>query len=76
MSRMKLALGLFAGLGVVVWFTLQDVPLGVGSYRIGLRTATLVILGLFAFRTVMHGYRLKLEAAQSESEKMEAVRRE
>ncbi len=73
MSRMKMALGLFSGLGVVVWFTLEDVPLGVGSYRIGLRTATLVILGLLAFRTVMHGYRLKLEA---EGEKKEAVGRE
>ena len=67
---MQVALGLFAVLGGVVWFTLDDVPLGLGPVRIGLRTATLVILGLFAFRTWIHGYRLRLEAAaQALSEK-------
>ena len=62
MSRMHKALAVLLALGVGAWFTLDDVPLGVGNYRVGLRTATLVILGLFAFRVWLHGYRLKLEA--------------
>ncbi len=77
MSRMNKALMIFAALGAVAWFTLDEVPLGMGPVRISLRTATLVILGLFAFRTWLHGYRLRLEAAaQADASIKEAVGRE
>jgi hypothetical protein len=63
MSRMNKALGMLAALGVLAWFTLDDVPLHAGPMRFSLRSATLLILGLFAFRTWIHGKRLRLEEA-------------
>ena len=53
-QKLLLALTAYAALGFLAWQTLGDEPLQVGQYlHVGLRTLTLVILGLFAFRTLM-----------------------
>ena len=53
-QKFWLALTAYAALAFLAWKTLSDEPLEVGQYfHVGLRTLTLVILGLFAFRTLM-----------------------
>jgi hypothetical protein len=53
-QKLVLALTAYAAIGFLAWQTLGDEPLRVGQYfHVGLRTLTLVILGLFAFRTLM-----------------------
>jgi len=53
-QKLVLALTAYAALGFLAWQTLGDEPLEVGQYfHVGIRTLTLVILGLFAFRTLM-----------------------
>ena len=53
-QKLLLALTAYVALAFLAWQTLGDEPLRVGQYfHVGLRTLTLVILGLFAFRTLM-----------------------
>jgi hypothetical protein len=53
-QKLVLALTAYAALGFLAWQTLGDEPLQVGQYfHVGLRTLVFVILGLFAFRTLM-----------------------
>ena len=63
MSRLGIALGLYGILAALTWWLLDDVPITVGHFRIGMRVLTFLVLGLFVFRTLMHRYRQKLEAA-------------
>jgi hypothetical protein len=53
-QKLVLAFTAYAALAFLAWQTLGDEPLRVGQYfHVGLRTLVLVILGLFAFRTLM-----------------------
>jgi hypothetical protein len=53
-KRFYVALAIYAVLGLLVWVTMEDVPLPVGNGRIGIRSLTLMVLVLFAVRTVLH----------------------
>jgi hypothetical protein len=53
-KRFYVALAIYAALGLLIWVTMEDVPLPVGSGHIGIRSLTLIVLALFAVRTVLH----------------------
>jgi hypothetical protein len=59
---------LYAVFGVLAWTTLSDEPIRVLNGNVRLRTGTLLILGLFAFRTALHYWRIRIDE-QRESEK-------
>jgi hypothetical protein len=53
-KRFYVAMGIYAVLAVLVWATMADVPIPVGNGHLGIRTLTLLVLALFAVRTVLH----------------------
>ncbi|HEY2364325.1 MAG TPA: hypothetical protein VGK36_24625 [Candidatus Angelobacter sp.] len=53
-KRFYVALAIYAVLAVLVWVTMEDVPLPVGNGQLGIRSLTLIVLALFAVRTVLH----------------------
>jgi hypothetical protein len=58
----------FAVLGVLAWTTLSDDPIRVFNGNVRLRTGTLAILGLFAFRTALHYWRTRIEEERASAE--------
>jgi hypothetical protein len=60
-KKFVLALIAYAVLGVLAWSTLSDEPIRVFDSNVRLRTATLVILGLFAFRGALYFWRTRIE---------------
>jgi len=59
-----LALVAYAVLGVLAWTTLSDEPIRVFDTNVNLRSGTLVILGLFAFRAALYFWRTRIEEEQ------------
>jgi hypothetical protein len=53
-KRFYVALAIYVVLAVLVWVTMEDVPLPVGNGQVGIRSLTLIVLALFAVRTVLH----------------------
>jgi heme A synthase len=53
-KRFYVALAVYAVLGLLIWVTMEDVPLPVGSGHVGIRSLTLMVLAVFAVRTVLH----------------------
>ena len=53
-KRFYVALAIYAVLAVLIWVTMEDVPLPVGNSQVGIRSLTLIVLALFAVRTVLH----------------------
>ena len=53
-KRFYVALAIYAVLALLIWVTMEDVPLPVGNGQIGIRSLTLIVLALFAVRTVLH----------------------
>jgi hypothetical protein len=51
--RFKMALGLYAVLGALVWFTLDVAPVRVFGQPVSLRLLVLVVLAGFVLRTVI-----------------------
>ena len=52
--RFYVAIAIYAALGLLIWVTMEDVPLPVGNGQVGIRSLTLIVLALFAVRTVLH----------------------
>jgi heme A synthase len=53
-KRFYVALAIYAVLGILIWVIMEDVPLPVGSGHVGIRSLTLIVLAVFALRTVLH----------------------
>jgi hypothetical protein len=53
-KRFYVALAIYAVLGLLIWVTMEDVPLPVGSGHVGMRSLALMVLAVFAVRTVLH----------------------
>jgi hypothetical protein len=53
-KRFYVALAIYAVLAVLIWVTMEDVPLPVGNGQVGIRSLTLIVLAVFAARTVLH----------------------
>jgi hypothetical protein len=65
-KRFYVALAIYAVLGLLVWITMVDVPLPVGGGHIGIRSLTLIVLALFAVRTVLHWRAERIRGEQDE----------
>ena len=53
-KRFYVALAIYAALAVLIRVTMEDVPLPVGNGQVGIRSLTLIVLAVFALRTVLH----------------------
>ncbi|HEX4602664.1 MAG TPA: hypothetical protein VH724_01610 [Candidatus Angelobacter sp.] len=53
-KRFYVALTIYAVLGLLIWVTMEDVPLPVGGGHVGIRSLTLIVLAMFAVRTILH----------------------
>jgi hypothetical protein len=60
-KKFVLALVAYAVLGILAWTTLSDEPIQILNANIRLRTGTLLILGLFAFRAALYYWRTRIE---------------
>jgi hypothetical protein len=60
-KKFVLALAAYAVLGILAWFTLSDEPIRLLNANIKLRTGTLLVLGLFAFRAAIYFWRTRIE---------------
>ena len=60
-KKFVLALIASAMFGVLAWTTLSDEPIRVFNGLIRLRTGTLLILGLFVFRSALYFWRTRIE---------------
>jgi hypothetical protein len=60
-QKLLFALTAYVVLGALAWTTLSNEPIHAGVFRVELRTLTVVVLGLFAFRTLMGFWRRKID---------------
>ena len=60
-KKFVLALIAYAVLGVLAWTTLSDEPIRVFDWNVKLRSGTLLVLGLFAFRAALYFWRTRIE---------------
>ena len=60
-KKLGLALAAYAGLAALAWTTLSDDAVPVAGWNIRIRTVTLMVLGLFAFRSLMYFWRTQIE---------------
>ena len=67
-KRLYVALAIYAVLALLIWVTMEDVPLPVGSGRIGIRSLTLIVLAVFALRTILHFRADQIRGEQDEEE--------
>jgi hypothetical protein len=70
-KKFVLAVVAYGVLGVLAWTTLSNDPIQVFNANIRLRTATLLILGLFAFRAALHFWRTRMEQEQERAKTVE-----
>ena len=68
-QKLVLALSAYAVLALLAWQTLSDEPITLAGFKLELRTVTLVVLGVFAFRTLMHFWRMQVEDRGSRRER-------
>ncbi len=67
-KRFYVALAIYAVLGLLIWVTMEDVPLPVGNGQVGVRSLTLIVLAVFAVRTVLHWRADQIRDEQDEEE--------
>jgi hypothetical protein len=66
-KKFVLALIAYAVLGILAWTTLSDELIQVSGWNLKLRTGTLLILGLFAFKSALFYWRTRIEEEQTGS---------
>jgi hypothetical protein len=66
-KKFVLSLIAFAVLGILAWTTLSDEPIQVFNGNVRLRTGTLIILGLFAFRSALYFWRTRIEEERADT---------
>jgi len=66
-KKLLVALTVYAALALLAWFTL-DASIPLGERALPLRAVTLVLLGLFAVRTLLHAQRERIERERDRSE--------
>ena len=65
-KRFYVALAIYAVLGLLIWVTMEDVPLPVGGGHVGIRSLALIVLAMFAVRTVLHWRADQIRGEQDE----------
>jgi hypothetical protein len=70
-KKFALALIAYAVLGILAWTTLSDEPIPVFNGNVRLRTGTLIVLGLFAFRAALYFWRTRIEEERDSAKSTE-----
>ena len=70
--KLVLALAAYGVLAFLIWRTLSNEPVQIFDLEVRLRTATLAILGLFVFRTLLYFWRVKIEESKEEHGEVES----
>jgi uncharacterized membrane protein len=65
-TRFYVAMAIYAALGLLVWATMVDVPIPVGNGHLGIRSLTLMVLAVFAVRTLLHWRAEQIRGGQDE----------
>ena len=65
--KFVLALIAYAVLGVLAWTTLSDEAIPISGWNLKLRTGTLLILGLLAFKSALFCWRTRIEEERENS---------
>jgi uncharacterized membrane protein len=65
-KRFYVALAIYAVLALLIWVAMEDLPLPVGGGHISIRSLTLIVLALFAVRTVLHWRAEQIRGEQDE----------
>ena len=75
-KRFYIALAIYAVLGLLIWMTIDDIPIPVSNLpavlqnvHITLRQVTLLILGMFALRTVLHHWAEQARVEREDEER-------
>ena len=64
--KFALVVAAYAVLGLLAWQTLSSEPIRMFDLEFSLRTATLVIVGLFALRALLYFWRVRIDDAREE----------
>jgi hypothetical protein len=78
-KKFYVALAIYAVLGILIWMTIDDIPVPLpqavsGWVHITLRQVTLIVVGMFALRTTLHWNAERIRAERErEEEQGEAV---
>jgi len=67
-KRFYVAMGIYVVLAVLIRATMVDVPIPIGNGRLGIRTLTLLVLALFALRTLLHWRAEQVRGEKDEKE--------
>jgi hypothetical protein len=67
-KRFYVAMAIYAALALLIRVTMEDTPLPMGSGHVGIRSLTLIVLALFAVRTVLHWRAEQIRGEQDEKE--------
>jgi hypothetical protein len=70
-KKFVLALIAYAVLGVLAWTTLSDEPIHVLNANVRLRTGTLLILALFAFRAALYFWRTRIDEERESADRVD-----
>ncbi len=70
-KKFAVALMAYAVLGILIWTTLSDEPVRLFSANVRLRTGTLLIVGLFAFRSALYYWRTRIEEDDARNKPVE-----
>ena len=53
-NKFYVAMAIYTALGLLIWMTIDNIPLPFSAVHLTLRQLTLGILGFFVLRTVLH----------------------
>ncbi len=67
-KRFYVAMAIYAVLALLIWATMVDVPIPVGNGHLGIRSLTLLVLALFAVRTLLHWRAEQIRDEQDEKD--------
>jgi hypothetical protein len=59
-KKLYVALTIYAVLGLLIWMTIDNIPLPFSAVHLTLRQLTLGILGVFVLQTLLHWYAGKM----------------
>ena len=66
-KKFVLALIAYAVLGILAWPTLSDEAIPISGWNLKVRTGTLLILGLFAFKSALFYWRTRIETSEEQA---------
>ena len=70
-KKFYVAMAIYAAIGLLIWMTIDNIPLPLSAVHLTLRQLTLGILGLFVLRTVLHWRAGQIRAESEQQDRVE-----